>query len=350
MPPKKPNRGKIAASKKSTAIARRQSKTATPPKSLLPVVERNAPLEQTRVLTPGISLGDLGLVEIKLTKEEELVLNEPAPREEIRIKPTGQAYLSHPTYTRWFNRAFGRTGWSIVPASTPMKDGRSVVQPYILYIHGKPAVYAMGEQDYHENNPEQTYGDALESTVASALRRCAKRLGVGLEMWDKQFLDEWQREYAVKVKCEVKKRGTDQVENKYLWRLKTAAPFWNEARGRGQVREGTNMTDDEMEDAIAAAHARRVVESRGPARRVDNDSGSHSSSPNPITDKQLRRLWAIIRKSSRTEGEVRDYLRINFQLAHTKDVKQRDYETICTAIEHPGALPGVTPREPGQEG
>src|SRR3990167_5946168 len=65
---------------------------------------------------------------------------------------------------------------------------QTITCPYVLHIHGKPVAFAMGEQEYYDSNEQQTYGDALESTVASALRRCAKRLGVGLELWGQDFL------------------------------------------------------------------------------------------------------------------------------------------------------------------
>jgi hypothetical protein len=90
------------------------------------------------------------------------------------------------------------------PAAKPLKSGNSVVQPYVLYIHGKPVAFAMGEQEYFEGNKEQTYGDALEATVASALRRCMKRLGIGLELWDRAWVDNFMAEQGVHVQIENK--------------------------------------------------------------------------------------------------------------------------------------------------
>ena len=58
----------------------------------------------------------------------------------------------------------------------------------MLFVHGKPVAFATGEQDYFETNERQTYGDALEATMSSALRRFCKHLGMGLELLDKDLI------------------------------------------------------------------------------------------------------------------------------------------------------------------
>jgi hypothetical protein len=299
-------------------------------------------VRQAKVLTPQVvlnggselhtlgeesSLGALGLVEVKLTPAEEAVLSRPINVDDVMMKPTGQPYLSHPSYTRWFNDAFGRLGWAIVPTAKPMKAERSVVCPYMLYIHGQPVAFAHGEQDYHENNKEQTYGDALEATVASALRRCAKRLGVGLELWDKRFLNAFIATECVKVKLAPRQEGDKPA---WVWRRKNDPPFWNEL-SRGVRSPEEREADDHQPQRRSAP----------PAPAAHHDAYGESV----ISEKQLGRMIAIAKSADRTDTEVKMWLKIVYGIDSKKQVKRKDYEAICTAIEHPGPLP-----LPGAEG
>lgn len=230
-------------------------------------------------LGDDVMLGAIGLVEIKFTEKEEAVLSRAVPLNEVLVKPGGQVYLSHPTYTRWFNEAFGRGGWALVPSAKPMKSVNQVVVPYVLYIHGKPAAFAWGEQEYFETNKQQTYGDALEATVASAMRRCAKRLGVGLELWDKAWGEEFLRSRGAAPKADTTKR--EQL------------------------------------------------------------AGSNPKSGEPISDKQRGRLWGIIKNSGRDENTVRAWLKGKYGIEHTNEVPRKSYDAICEAVEAPGPLPPV---------
>lgn len=317
-------RTKSTAKRRSKAIAKRRPVTALArrPKTLpkvLPLKGKLDDLEQ-RALTESIQLGQLGLVEVKLTPAEELVLSEPAPVADYMVKPNGAVYLSHPVYTRWLNRAFGRMGWALVPASRPMKSDGSVVCPYVLYIHGQPAAFAMGEQEYFENNRDQSYGDALESTVASALRRCCKRLGIGLELWDKHITEAWLDRYTVRV----------QVENKHgekVWqvRKRDAPPFWREVgRSRGQ-------------NAPSASQAARHESPR--AGKPHESSHPQVGSPEPITGPQAMRLDVIVRNSGRTDEEVDLWLQRRFGFANRKAVTRGAYDVVWKSIEASGSLP-----------
>lgn len=281
----------------------------------------------------AIALGGFGVVkELKLTEKEERVLAEPVPESEIRIKPTAHAtpYLSHPTYTKWLNRAFGRTGWQLVPVSTPKRTGSTVFQDYLLHIHGTPVAFAHGEQDYFDSNKDQSYGDALEATHASALRRCAKHLGIGLEMWDRDFLDRWTREHCVRV-IVTDREGKEQKR----WRRKIDPPF--------PFEKGI--------DHYADARTSRREERRERGDQAPPAYGSNRASGERITDKQRRRLWVIINNSGRDEErEVRPWLKRRFGIDSTKEITRADYETICEAIEASGDLPErAGERQPGED-
>lgn len=282
-------------------------------------------------------IGALGLVEVKLSKHEEAVLNEQVAEKDILVKPTGQIYLSHPAYTKWFNRAFGRTGWSVVPAAKPMRSGNSVTCAYVLHIHGKPCAFAFGEQEYFENNKEQTFGDALEATIASALRRFAKRLGVGLELWDKAFCDDFLEKNAQKVWVD-DPRGDS---NKPRFRLKGSRPFWNE-RGRGDGdsdRGGQESSGGTRRGSSVPSDVRGAVSKERPAH-YDGKADM------VISDKQRSRLWAIISNSGRTEEEIKAWMLARYKIASSRNITRGIYEEVCTAIEAKGPLPM---REPGEE-
>jgi len=327
---------------KTTALARR-APAATTVRIIDPTHQLPAPaaIDINYQLTEQASVGELGLVEVKLTPEEERILNEPVNEADVLIKPTGAIYLSHPSYTKWFNRAFGRLGWAIVPRSTPMKSGRSVVCPYLLYIHGHAAAFAMGEQEYHDNNADQSYGDALEATVASALRRCAKRLGVGLELWEPAWTQRFVDEHCVKVLLKPRKDGDDP---KTAWRLKRARPFWNEVKileDRTPPSPSSKVPDER--DFVTAP--------REPVKRAAPTS-SHAAADDVITEAQAKRLWAIATKAGRTHEAVKAWLIVGYNVESSKAIKRRDYDAIISAIEKPGPLGVTTPasREPGEEG
>ncbi len=309
------------ARRRVTALARRPKVDVLPAAPAEPLSERTI-------------VGMLGKIELKLTVREEAVLSEAVTVDDVRVKPSGQPYLSHPTYTKWFNRAFGRLGWMLVPAAAPMKNEEGVVVvPYLLHIHGKPAAFAFGEQEWFEGNREQTYGDALEATVASGLRRCAKRMGVGLELWDRPWLNRYLDEHCVEVLVVKKGRKDGKEYQARQWRRKIDPPFWNEiTKQKGSTVKtadgGRRTIDDDV--PVEPAQTRAVEKPR---------DAHHAGELQPITDKQLQRLWVIIRNSGRIENVVKTWLLAKYKVEHTKDIARRDYDAICTAIESPKSLP-----------
>lgn len=296
-------RARRAPAKQSTALVRRKTTAIArrPKVEVLPAL--NGPASYTVAADGSLQLGALGLVELKFTPDEERVLSRPVDptlvswRASKKDGPENIPYLSHPVYTRWFNEAFGRAGWTLVPIGKPVKTEQNVVLiPYVLHIHGKPVAFAYGEQEYFdrkssgEENRSQSYGDVIESTVASALRRCAKHLGVGLELWDKAWI------------ASIKNR------------------------------------------------AGRPARSSSPAPR-DEPAGTNGKDNEPITDPQRKRLWVIIRNSGRQDHEVKMWLKVKFGIDSSKEIKRKDYDYVCKAIEHPGALPvPAFDREPGEDG
>lgn len=326
-PPKK------APAKTSTALARRRS---YPGQTLLDAVKivrgvQVLPAEATSYghLTDTIELGALGLAEVKLSEKAEAILSEPVNVDDIRVKPDvgGVIYLSHPTYTQWFNRAFGRLGWALVPCAKPsVVDGRLVTCPYLMHIGGKAAAFALGEQEYNPKNTRQTYGDAFEATVASALRRCAKRLGVGLELWDKAFVAQYLHEHCVLVKVRTKDGDIDRA-----WRRKVdrALPF--------EVGY-----DDDHENVRTSSPPRGEEQGWDPHQDARPARGRAQEAPGgaprgrgvPISDGQVKRFFAILKNSGRNEQVVRDWLTVRYGYKHVPEITRDRYDAICEAVEH----------------
>jgi len=60
---------------------------------------------------------------------------------------------------------------------------------------------------------------------------------------------------------------------------------------------------------------------------------------------QLQRLWVIIRNSGRNEEAIRTWLHTVYGVDSTHDIKRKDYDTICEAIEKKGPLPMPSGKE-----
>ena len=94
-------------------------------------------------------------------------------------------------------------------------------------------------------------------------------------------------------------------------------------------------------DGPAAHHA----EPPQPAARMPQDAQSAAAQPEPgqdsphITPAQLKRLWAVLRKSGRELTAVHDWLRANWGWSSTNDIRQSAYDEIIAALESPDALP-----------
>ncbi len=334
---------KPAKKQTSTALAvRKPSPVQTlriqvnDPERLLPAkVAKELETIHAGVLGETATTENLGLVELKLTEQEELILSEPINADEVLVKPNGVPYLSHPSYTKWFIRAFGRLGWSLVPKATPKKaeSGSSVqvIVPYILYVHGHPVAFAQGEQEYFPKNRDQSFGDAIEATVASALRRCAKHLGVGLELWDKKWLYDFLTTRCIQVKVR-DRDGKAQTK----WRLKDGPPLPYEIAGPGvDMNPGASYGGDDWREELEQP----VSQGSTVTPRVAPNAGTTDKDGDKISEPQRRRLATIATKAGRNMADVKLYLQKVWKVSSSKDLTRRDYDRVCAALEAKGPLP-----------
>lgn len=151
----------------------------------------------------------------EITEEQKAILGERLKDSDIYIKPDGLIYLTWTKYAERLNRAFGNMGWVMVPEGMPRIMNNLVVWGFHLVIKKNYVSTAFGEQQYFDNG-RMTFGEATEGAKSNALMRLCKSLGIGLELWDKQFIDRWLSQYA-EWKWDEKTRG------KKIWYIKPGA-------------------------------------------------------------------------------------------------------------------------------
>jgi hypothetical protein len=250
---------------------------------------------------------ELDVKELRASRAEEKVLNEDVKPIDVMVRRDGAVYLPHVVYTRWLNRAFGRMGWSITPVGDAVITEESTRVPYVLRVHGKPVAHAIGEQDEQD---DMTAGDTEEATVASALRRCCKRIGMGLELWDRRWVEQFLARYALRVW--VKVRGQKDT----AWRLQL------DAKLPGEFATFNPANEDEVE----------FVSKR------ERSAGKNINGKEPITKGQLNRLLTIQRGAGRSDGEVKHWLKRKYNLESRTLVSRDLYDEVCKALERPGPL------------
>jgi len=179
----------------------------------------------------GIAIEQYGGISVlAVTEKQSEILIKPVEISEIDIKPTGEIYMCHIQYRRRLNAAFGIGQWALKPIGGFIKTQKSnyggktqqtVCREYAMYISGKFAASAIGEATYIEENMQMTWSDACEATKSNAIMRCCKDIGIGLEMWDRKFTEQFKKEHCV---C-VFRKGSPKPH----WRLKDSEPFHDEA-------------------------------------------------------------------------------------------------------------------------
>jgi len=294
-----------------------------------PVVET---VEQLAIDSDTVQLRALGLQELKATPEEEAILARAPHDDDIQVLPTedGALYLPHHVYTLWFNEAFGRGGWTLVPADKPALIQGIVTRNYVFCVHGRSIVHAQGQQEYHENNRNQNYGDALEGTVGSALRRCAKHLAIGWQLWDRQWCNRWRAQHCVRMTVMKNKKQADGS-----WKA-VATKEWR-------------RKDEPRDEAPQQPGPQPVAKPAPPP-------ATHKLLDKPISEARRERFWRTARRVGRTDYEVKVWLESCYKLKQSADMINRDYDTIMAVLEASGPLPTCTEtipaaeREPGEDG
>lgn len=136
---------------------------------------------------------------INLTQEQIDILYAPVDINDIQIRPDGLIYLPWIFYATRLRKAFG-LGWSIIPNGLPKvntEDYRKfVIWGFWLIIKGIVIGFAFGEQEYFGDSTGMSWTEACEGAKSNALMRLCKGMGISLELWDKEFITKWVKEFA----------------------------------------------------------------------------------------------------------------------------------------------------------
>lgn len=151
---------------------------------------------------------------LELNERQIDILYRPVQDNEVSIKPDGLIYLSWIKYSDRLTKAFTGTGWAMLPQGMPKIHKNLVIWGFHLVIKGVYCGFAIGEQEFFDNG-RMSFGEACEGAKSNALMRLCKAIGIGLELWDKVFIDRWVGTYADKKWNEEKR--------KYMWFLKQNA-------------------------------------------------------------------------------------------------------------------------------
>ncbi len=133
---------------------------------------------------------------VELTEEQKKILYAPIDEALISIKPTGIVYLSWSFYATRLKDAFGMQ-WAIIPNGMPQMQNNLVIWGFYLYIKGSLMGFAIGEQNYIASNKEMSYTDACEGAKSNALMRLCKEIGIGLELWQQEYVNTWKKKHAI---------------------------------------------------------------------------------------------------------------------------------------------------------
>lgn len=176
---------------KSKELAERKTELEVQPE----VLQVPKTMEQNISSKVSELLGKAGTIE--LTSEQKKIIYAKVDEEGVLIRPDGIVYLSWTWYANKFRKAFGNQ-WAQIPADRPQREGNLILQPFWLFIKGIPQAWAMGQQTYHPNNRNMTYGDAIEACASNAITRLGKKMGMASELWNTEWVKKWRNKHAIK--------------------------------------------------------------------------------------------------------------------------------------------------------
>lgn len=84
---------------------------------------------------------------------------------------------------------------------------------------------------------------------------------------------------------------------------------------------------------------REIVDVVPTVKETDRPAGWDKGRGEPVTEKQLRRLYVIAKNSGRLELEISTWLLKRFGWHNSREVTRDKYDVVCSAIEAPGTLP-----------
>lgn len=135
--------------------------------------------------------------DLRLTPDETKALKAEFADECFRTGARGKEqliYLEHVFLRERLDAVLGMGQWALVPRSRWTEKQRQSVTVYLeamLIVRGCYITEAIGSMDYYPNNASSDFSDAVEGAESAALRRCAKKMGIGLQAWSKTWCEGW---------------------------------------------------------------------------------------------------------------------------------------------------------------
>lgn len=196
--------------------------------------------------------------QLVLTQEEIQALRADLPDDAFRRGAGGKyhlIYIQHSFLRQRLNDVIGIGQWALVPRQRWTEDfktsnGKDAVRVYVeamLIVRGCFVGEAIGDMDYYPDNPSTNFGDAVEGAKSAALRRCVKELGVGLQIWNKTWCEEWLQKHQHETQ--------PSPENEQLQKLR-------EAMANAKQTNGTTLD---------ATQSDQVIHHDGPCIQVQRD-------------------------------------------------------------------------------
>lgn len=242
---------------------------------------------------------------LPLTAQQQRILREPIPRDEIEIKPekAGLIYAPAARIRQKMLDAFGPGGWKLVPVRPGLKNvtvqGNRVIYPARLYVHGpggwRFVSEASGGQKYVAENPEMDWASAIEAARTDALTRTVKDLGVALDLWLKSYGRAWKEEYALEVWVEGVQGSRVAGKKETRWRRYDEEPFdwpWKET--------GIKRTCAKLQ-----ALAKKGPEATVPPAAVAPAPASSPEALNRLTARTRGAIFALARDKGYSEEDVK---------------------------------------------
>ena len=139
-----------------------------------------------------------GASTLKLKPDEAKKLTADFPDDEIEIRPDGLIFIPHMALRDRLAEVFGPLSVAEICRERMIRtDSDEIAVDLVLMIRGVFAAEGIGTAKYYKNNAKTNFGDVVESAWSEALRRCAKKISCGVQVWRPNFVRRWLADNAV---------------------------------------------------------------------------------------------------------------------------------------------------------
>ncbi len=302
---------------------------------------------------------------LELTDDEAERLLADFPDEDVRSGAKGNAgllYIEHMSIRRRLLQVFGPGRW--VPVCRRMWTeeyrtdkgvGIRVYTDVVLLIRGCYAGEAIGAGSYFPTNAQQDYSDAAEAAESEALRRiCGKKLGIGLQVWNKAWCDEWKaRRNAPRQEQPTKPRQNDKPAPLKKDHADSAPVLqrWIEVKAANLTSDGYPCSYDALlarvcSTVAGAGHQGTMEDWNDAALRAGtealktaiNEIKAAGKVKSALSAEDFIALNAALKQAKRTWAEIGDFLNLPAGMTMTAMTREQ-FESVMAALEEEAQVP-----------